>query len=250
MSTSVEVNRPLRDKGEVLQVLKGDKTLGAIALHGIDIKKLEAAALKATTELGNSVALGTVDKALAIVLHEELAPIRKSAPGVLNDVVFWQWLALNPFREYTLARWCKDLPLLSEITEPPSSLSRFTLTSGSVKSHARHSVRRLYIYAECCYLYDGTYQHLGKILDADQDIPGAVFERRLGLSPSLAMALFDVASQFTPTKKTDSAPSISARTKRREFFKQVNLLGSTVSVEFLSEAEIVKYLTDIAADIP
>ena len=250
MSTSVEVNRPLRDKGEVLQVLKGDKTLGAIALHGIDIKRLEAAALKATTELGISVALGTVDKALAIVLHEELAPIRKSAPGVLNDVVFWQWLALNPFREYTFARWCNDLPLLSEIAEPPSSLSRFTLTSGSVKSHARHSVRRLYIYAECCYLYDGSYQHLGKILDADQDIPGAVFERRLGLSPSLAMALFDSASQFTPTKKTDSAPSISARKKRREFFKQVNLLGSTVSVEFLSEAEIVKYLTDIAADIP
>jgi hypothetical protein len=250
VSASVEINRPLRNTGEVLQVLKGDKDLKVIALHGIDIKKLEAAAMKATTELGNSAALGTVDKALAVVLHEELAPIRKSAPGVLNDVVFWQWLALNPFREYSLARWCSDLPPLVEIVEPPSSLGRLTLTSGSVKSHARHSVRRLYIYAECCHLYDGSYQHLGKILDADQDIPGAVFERRLGLSPSLAMALFDVASQFTPTKKTDSAPGISARLKRREFFKQVNLLGSTVSVEFLSEVEIVKYLADIASDIP
>jgi hypothetical protein len=64
------------------------------------------------------------------------------------------------------------------------------------------------------------------------------------------MALFDVAAQFTLTKKTDSAPGISARSKRREFFKQVNLLGSTVSVEFLSEVEIIKYLTDIASDIP
>ncbi len=250
MSASVEINRPLRDKGEVLQVLKGDKDLKAIALHGIDIKKLQAAAQKATKELGNSVALGTVDKALAIVLHEELAPIRNSAPGILNDVVFWQWIALNPFREYSLARWCGDLPPLVEIVEPPSSLGRLTLTSGSVQSHARHSVRRLYIYAECCHLYDGSYQHLGKILDADQDIAGAVFERRLGLSPSLAMALFDVAAQFTLTKKTDSAPGISARSKRREFFKQVNLLGSTVSVEFLSEVEIIKYLTDIASDIP
>ena len=250
MSTSVEVDRPLRDASEVLQVLKGDKSLKAVALHGIDAKRLEAAAQKAAKDLGDSVALGAVDKVLAIVLHEELAPIRKSAPGVLNDVVFWQWLALNPFREYSLARWCSDLPPLNEIVEPPSSLTRLTLTSGSVKSHARHSVRRLYIYAECCHLYDGSYQHLGKILDADQDIPGAVFERRLGLSPSLAMALFDIASQFSPTKKTDSVPGVSARTKRREFFKQVNLLGSTVSVEFLSEAEIVKYLTDIAADIP
>ena len=249
MSTSVEIDRPLHDKGEVLQVLKGDKTLKAVGLHGINIKKLAVAAQKASKDLGDSVALGTVDKALAIVLHEELAPLRTSAPGILNDVVFWQWLALNPFREYSLARWCSDLPELDAIVEPPTSLGRLTLTSGSVKSHARHSVRRLYIYADCCHLDDGSYKHLGKILDADQDVPGAVFERRLGLSPLLSMALFDVASQFMPTKKTDAMPGVSARTKRREFFKQVNLLGSTVSVEFLSEAEIVKYLTDIAADI-
>jgi hypothetical protein len=249
MSTSFEIDRPLRDKGEVLQVLKGDKTIKDVELHGINIKKLAAAAQKASKDLGDSVALGTVDKALAILLHEELAPIRTSAPGILNDVAFWQWLALNPFREYSLARWCSDLPEFDAIVEPPSSLGRLTLTSGSVKSHARHSVRRLYIYADCCHLYDGSYKHLGKILDADQDIPGAVFERRLGLSPLLSMALFDVASQFMPTKKTDATSGVSARTKRREFFKQVNLLGSTVSVEFLSEAEIVKYLTDIAADI-
>lgn len=250
MSTSIEIDRPCRDRTEILQVLKGDKVLKAVPLRGIDIQKLVSAAQQASKDLGDSVGLGTVDKALAIVLHEELAPIRNSAPGVLNDVVFWQWLALNPFREYSLARWCSDLPALDEIVEPPSSLDRLTLTSGSVKSHARNSVRRLYIYAECCHIYDGTYKHLGKILDADQDIPGAVFERRLGLSPSLAMALFDVASQFASTKKTDSSPGVSARIKRREFFKQVNLLGSTVSVEFLSEAEITKYLTDIAADIP
>jgi len=68
------------------------------------------------------------------------------------------------------------------------------------------------------------------VLAEDLDIPGAVFERKLGLSPTLALLLCKYAAM------------ISKRNNRRVFFKQVNLLLSSVAMEFLSESEIEDYL--------
>lgn len=251
MSTETVLAGVLRDKTQIARVLRGEATLSPQDLHGVDAGAVEAAARAAAGDLEAGLDLGTVDEALAKVLHMELAPVRAAAPWVLNDALFWQWLAFHPLREYTLLRWCGGREWLDDPDlAVPTGAMRFVLAAGSVKTHARHSARRLYLYADCSHSYDGTYGHLGVILGVDQDILGAVFERKLGLSPLMALVLIRTASAFSPTKKTATTKSISARDKRRDFFRQVNLLVSTVAVEFLDEAAMSGYFGDIAREIP
>jgi hypothetical protein len=170
----------------------------------------------------------------------------------LNAREFWEWLAFSELREYALARWCGGSEWLinSEISRPKdSALERFLMLPDSVHSQSRHVIRRLYIYADCSFSFDGTYDHIPVILAEDLDIPGAVFERKLGLSPTLAVALCRAANKLGAVKKTDDAKAISARSKRRKFFKQVNLLVSSVAMEFLSDAQIDDYLNGLVAEI-
>jgi hypothetical protein len=232
-------------------VLRGEAVLAKYDLAGVDTDAIRDAAQSAADDLEAGLDLGMVDEALAKVLHTELAPLRASTPWVLNDPLLWQWLAFHPLREYTLRRWCGGPEWLDDPDlAPPTGAMRFVLTAGSVKTHARHSARRLYLYADCSQSYDGTYDQLGLILGVDQDILGAVFERKLGLSSLMALVLIRVASTFAATKKTATTKSVAARDKRRDFFRQVNLLVSTVAVEFLDEAAMAGYFGDIAREIP
>lgn len=194
----------------------------------------------------------SADIKLAQDLHESLGPIRDHCPWLLNAREFWEWLAFCELREYALARWCGGSEWLinSEISRPKdSALERFLMLPDSVHSQSRHVIRRLYIYADCSFSFDGTYDHIPVILAEDLDIPGAVFERKLGLSPTLAVALCRAANKLGAVKKTDDAKAISARSKRRKFFKQVNLLVSSVAMEFLSDAQIDDYLNGLVTEI-
>jgi hypothetical protein len=194
----------------------------------------------------------SADIKLAQDLHESLGPIRDHCPWLLNAREFWEWLAFCELGEYALARWCGGSEWLinSEISRPKdSALERFLMLPDSVHSQSRHVIRRLYIYADCSFSFDGTYDHIPVILAEDLDIPGAVFERKLGLSPTLAVALCRAANKLGAVKKTDDAKAISARSKRRKFFKQVNLLVSSVAMEFLSDAQIDDYLNGLVAEI-
>ena len=250
MSADTTVNYLLRDPAEILQVLTGQMVLAPQSLHGVDENVLASAAATAVADLKAGTAAEKVDGSLAQALHGALDPLRRSAPHVLNDPLFWQWLAFHPFRDYTLQRWCGGSDWLdAEEPSVPTGAMRFVLTGGSVKSHARHSARRLYLYADCSFANGGTYDHVDEILGANQDILTAVFERRLGLSPTMTLELIRAASAFTPTAKTPSNPAVSARTKYRNFFRQVNLLVSTVAVEFLDNASMATLFLDISAEI-
>lgn len=250
MSSKLVLHGVLRDKEQIAQVLRGEAELATQNTNEVDVVAIRAAAATATAELEAGHALGQVDEALAGVLHRELEQVRATAPWVLNDPLLWQWLAFDPLREYTLRRWCGGSSWLNDPTqEVPTGAMRFVLTAGSVKTHARHSARRLYLYADCSHAFDGTYDHLAEILGVDQDILGAVFERKLGLSPLMALVLVRVSSSFAPTKKTSTTESVSARDKRRNFFRQVNLLVSSVAVEFLDEAAMRSCFEDIAREI-
>jgi len=250
MTPSIVLNRVLRDTEEIVQVLRGLVEIERPDLHGANVEAIATAADKSARDLQSGAAIGSVDADLAEVLHRELAPVRTSAPWVLNDPLFWQWLAFLPLRSYTLRRWCDGGDWVDDPDrEVPRGVIRFVLTAGSVKTHARHSVRRLYLYAECSHAYDGTYDHLDEILGADQDIVGAVFERKLGLSPLMALVLITTAAKFAATKKSASEASVSARKKYREFFRQVNLLVSTVAVEYLDEGGLSALFDAIARDL-
>ena len=243
---------PLVFPAQVMEVLRGTAQLAPADEGKLGIANLQKAADTAVDGYDPTTnPWSKVDQVLAKIVHVELLKLQTTAPWLLNDPVFWEWLALVPFRRYTLKRWCGGEAWLDDDDAPvPTGLARAVLASGSVKSHARHAVRRLYIYADCSHVATGSYGDVATILDADQDIPGAVFERKLGLSPHMALELIRVAVGFTPTPKSAGSKAVSARAKRREFLKQVNLLLSTVAVEFLDSKAMSKVFGDIARDIP
>jgi hypothetical protein len=247
----------LSDTQSVVSALRNFHSLRTAEVISDDEKSIDLDGLtdldtKATKTISDAGSDTAADVDLARELHQALQPIRNSAPWLLNEQRFWEWMAVIPFREYCLDRWCGGSVWLDDdsIEQPKDSrILRYVMKPGSVHSQSRHVIRRLYIYADCSIAYDNTYDHLDTIVGGDLDIPGAVFERKLGLSPTMAVVLCRTAGSILPTKKTSSSPTISARTKRRQFFSQVNLLASTVSLEYLSEPELTKYLDEIVKAI-
>lgn len=188
-----------------------------------------------------------MDGWLAQELHIALTEVRVKSPWILNDAAFWHWLSFDVFSEYSVARWCGGTTWLSnrDLPQPPDSgLMRMTVSATSVKTHNRHALRRLYIYADCSFSYDGTYDHLPLMLNSDLDIASAVFERRLGIINKFAVLLCKEAVKLV------KSATMSARDRRRKFFREVNLLLATVSPEFLDESEQLVYLQDIIKEIP
>lgn len=173
-----------------------------------------------------------VDAFLAEQLHVALSPVIAESPALIGDPRFWEWLVLGPFRSYFLLRWCgggewlenqeEDRP---DVERPKdATILRAKLLPNNVKSQARHAILRLYLYANCAYEFDGSYGKLVLLHGIDQDVNTAIFERRLGLSAGLSIFLAEAANSITGPKK---------RKKRRRFFREVNLMLSTVSPEFL-----------------
>ena len=224
---------------QIITCLKSSAvTTMPVVLHdgsSVTISDLRTPSHVAATKIdgGDGAFTRDADIKLAEELHRALAPVRSECPWVLSERGFWEWLAFSELKEYALVRWCEGDSWLNnhEISGPADSkLQRFVMQSDNIHSQSRHVVRRLYIYADCSMMYDGTYDHVPVVLAEDLDIPGAVFERKLGLSPTLALLLCKYATM------------ISKRYDRRVFFKQVNLLLSSVAMEFLSESEIEDYL--------
>ena len=245
---------------DVVKNLEGGS--GAFPADAVELSDGKTVSIPSLSGFGNSAiksmntedagSIRMADMKLAEELHQSFGPIREHCPWLLNAKEFWEWLAFSELREYALARWCGGSDWLnnSEIPRPKdSALERFLMSPDSVHSQSRHVIRRLYIYADCSFSFDGTYDYIPVILAEDLDIPGAVFERKLGLSPTLAVALCKAANNLGAVKKTDGAKAVSARNKRRKFFKQVNLLVSSVAMEFLSDVQIDDYLNGLVTEI-
>jgi hypothetical protein len=168
-----------------------------------------------------------VDAFLAEQLHVALSPVIAESPALIGESGFWEWLVLVPFRSYFLLRWCEGGEWLEnqEVDRPKdATILRAKLLPTNVKSQARHVILRLYLYANCAFEFDGNYGKLSLLHSIDQDVNTAIFERRLGLSAGLSIFLAEAANSITGPKK---------RSKRRRFFREVNLMLSTVSPEFL-----------------
>lgn len=257
MSRIFLLQNPVRSAVDVLHAL-GEPSKVELVEFQSEIKELEIIVdlsslnKKACAEIDSTGLDWSADKDLARGIHEAFQPIREYADWLLRDGQFWDWCGIVAFRDYSLKRWCGGDEWLSDGTLPQpgeSQLKRFICNTRNTHSQARHVVQRLYIYADCSFQYDGTYNHVSKFLDVDLDIPGAIFERQLGLSPLMAVTLADFAGSIIPTPKSPNGPATSSRKKRRNFFKQVNFLASTVSLEFLAEDELRKYLGDIVQEI-
>jgi hypothetical protein len=208
----------------------------------LDLQELGSSA---ADDLGNSVKESDVDLKISKSLHQALLPVISARPALIGEAGLWEWLALDPFRDYFLERWCGGKKWLDDPSlERPkdASLLRARVVPASVKSQARHAILRLYIYADCAYTSDTSYSTLSLLFEMDQDINTAIFERRLGLSPGLSMHLAEAAT---------SIDGPGRRARRRAFFREVNLMMSTVSPEYLlmtedGEQELETLLQNIA----
>lgn len=257
MSRIYLLHEPLRSVVDVLHALNAPSKVELVELQS-EIKELEIigdiASLnkKACVQIDSSGLDRSADKDVARGIHEAFQKIREYADWLLSDGQFWDWCGIVAFRDYSLKRWCGGDEWLSDGNLPQpgeSQLKRFICNPRNTHSQARHVVQRLYIAADCSFRYDGTYDHLGKFLDVDLDIASQIFERQLGLSPLMAVVMADVAGDIGGSPKTPGSPAVSPRTNRRNFFKQVNFLASTVSLEFLPEDELRRYFDEIAREI-
>jgi hypothetical protein len=191
------------------------------------VESVEDLGNAAASELKAGIDISMVDKNLARGLHKALAPLFAVDAGLLGESRLWEWMAVDPLRQYFLHRWCDGGIWLSDSSAArpkDASLLRAKLIPQSVKSQARHVVMRLFLYGECAIAFDGSYDRLGLITEIDQDVNTAIFERRLGLSSGLAIHLAEAANSISGPGK---------RRRRRQFFREVNLMLSTVSAEFL-----------------
>jgi hypothetical protein len=265
MSTIYRLDKPIRSHEEVLKALQASSITNTapllnasrqiIQLPGLAAVAGQAAELFAEFETMSDGDVRLADIAVAEELHRMLAPLEARETWIFHLPEFWEWLAVSHFRVYALRRWCGGESWLAS-PDPTgdnfpatSVIERFTIAPGSVKSQSRHVVRRLYIYASCAIEAKGSYSDLQTVLPKDLDIPGAVFERKLGLNPRLAFALCKVAADLSAPTSTSSLNTKNSRSRRREFFKQVNLLLSTVAVEALPESELMNQLNALARDI-
>ncbi len=174
---------------------------------------------------------GAIDDDRITGLEGELAPMLNDAlrhiPRRLAvDPALWNWLAIDPFQRFVLHRWFKG-----EKPQPGSAVSAQSMIRWSLKptmrGFANHAIARLYWSAE----------HLGRDNDhaltraalSKQDLFKNVFERELCLHPPAARACI---SRYAGGTEEEWRCGI----------KDLNLVLSTTSVEYLEEPEIAEIL--------
>ena len=258
------LQKSLTGVADVLAILRGaslaTESVAVLSTNPLYLPQLDKVASHAADLVKDHVKMSGVDNRKADIeiaeqLHKALDPIRTDAPWVLHMGRFWEWLAVDPFKDYAMNRWCGGREAIgtgtTQFDELPqeSRLGRFILLPANVKSHSRHVVRRLYILADCSISCSNTYAEIDDLLPSDTDIPSAIFERKIGLSPKLALVLSRIAVGFLPTAKSSGMEAVSARSKRRDFFKQVNLMMSTIAVENLDENMLMAYFSKVATEI-
>ena len=179
--------------------------------------------------------LHTPDEAgLAASLHQSLMPIKKAKPSLLNDPGLWAWIGLYPLRDHVIQRWCDGYE-----DGWPKNQSRCTyfLTGDGIHAQSRCAARRLYIAAETSLRSEGDYSQIPLLLRT-KDVFSAIFERKLGLDPELAM---EMAMQFDPIR--------SDRKAYRTAAKLLGIILATVCLEDLNRAEKKQLVSDAIEEV-
>lgn len=177
---------------------------------------------------GGTLLAGT-DAALAPKLHEVLRPLGRRQ---LLDAGLWQWLCLEPLRDYVLARWCGGVSQDQLPNLKTSKLQRF-VGSPTMVGMSRNAVARLFWGAEAAYATTGSYEDCALVFGS-ADLYVGVFEREMGLHPEAAMAII---------RRLADEPE----ERRRQALRRLNFVLSTTALEALSAAEVTKELNALMA---
>lgn len=174
------------------------------------------------------------DFELAKNLHLALLQVRQASPGLLNDHGFWTWIALYPLRDHVVRRWCDGY---EDGRPKKESGCNYFLTGDGVHAQSRCAPRRLFIAAHTSKTGGGDYSKIPLILKTS-DIFSAVFERKLGLDPEIALEMF---IQFEETK--------ADRKTYRHAIKLVGLILATICLEDLDSTEKAQIVRDALDEV-
>ena len=162
------------------------------------------------------------DAELARELHGAL---RDTDKRVLLDQRFWQWLTTGPFADYTQARWVPGLAEQPHLLDELAVQKRY-LGGGSLNGMSRNALSRLFWGAETLWTPGDQYRW-SDVVVGNQDFYTALFERRLGLYPALAVVVAENLEN-------------AAESERRETLMNLNHVMTTVVVEALRPAQLTE----------
>ena len=183
-----------------------------------------------------AISTATVEAKIAQELYEALSPAMKAEPKLLADPGLWAWVSLVPMRDYMIARWFKSLASSESDSAEETKFDYFYTNRNNLKRHTRCGTRRLYIAAAACIKADGDFGNLKKFFEST-DLYTGIFERRLGLDSEIAVELV-------------VALSGKDRAVARYVLRSVELMLSTVSLEYLDRNQKRKLIADAISDMP
>jgi len=215
-------------------VVSGDFEEVRVASKSISLGKFPEITKK---ELA-AISTAAVEAKIAQELYEALAPALKAEPNLLADPGVWAWVSLVPMREYMVARWSKSLASADSDSDSneETKFDYFYTNRNNLKQHTRCGTRRLYIAAAACIKADGDFGNLKKFFEST-DLYTGIFERRLGLDSEIAVELV-------------AALSGKDRAVARYVLRSVELMLSTVSLEYLDRNQKRKLIADAISDMP
>ena len=160
-----------------------------------------------------------LEAALAPQFHSAL---RHLSRRLLLDDRLWNWLAIDPFQRYVVARWHNGVRPEVGSAVAAGNMMRWSFKR-SLRGVANHSIARLFWSAQLLGP-DDDYD-LARAALSKQDLFKNLFERELCLHPPAAKA---AVRTFRDGGETDW----------RNGLKNLNLVLSTTSVEYLDEDEV------------
>jgi hypothetical protein len=181
------------------------------------------------------------DATVVQLIHEPLRDLPREAASKAG---FWTWLACGYGRSYVWCRWVDDAPPGTERDDIASQISegerapRFSMRSPGLYGVSRHGLARLWWLADSL---QGDYELASKILD-NQDIFQAIYERRVGLVPSLPAILADEFNLGDPDRRPSGAEF------RAKVMTTLNQLATVTRLETLDEEELRELVAQVRVE--
>jgi hypothetical protein len=192
---------------------------------------------------GRSANLEPVDKLIArlrakgkakktdydIEVCEELHKRLKHLPSDLTlDMKFWHWLAIKRLPNFVWLRWNGSVPTDPKLALSRSGMSDRFLGGRTLRGRNRNALSRLYFTAKILHDDSMGYKLVNSAF-ANQDRHTSIFERQMGMIPSVAKAIVRATNGM-------GSEDIQRTAKR------VNHIGSSLVLETVEEKEVLALL--------
>ena len=229
---------PLMSAQQLTTALASNSPTKAVGIgEKADLTKIEKVVLQASKQGPLSgAALTKVDQLMVEAVHSTLDGLSEATT---KDVGFWQWLAIDRFRDFTLHRWNVPLPQNDDIALAKNYAVRF-LGGNTLGQISRHAFRRYFVAGETLIQRsDPKPYKLVQDVFKNQTGFGNIFENTHCLNPKLAGALAKEMVKGPP--KGQSQEKYGTK-----LAMTLKLVGSTLVLDYLSEPEISQVLKDLS----